>query len=101
MGKTTYILKKATDNCILFIIPFLFCAINVMAEGTKEFRPDSTKFGNLQINDLGRPFALESNTNPFHRLYIHISDYTHEKIYLGFKHIQTGSETATFRIVNP
>jgi hypothetical protein len=72
-----------------------------MAEGTKEFRPDSTKFGNLQINDMGRPFALESNTNPFHRLYVHISDYTHEKIYLGFNHIQTGSETATFRIVNP
>lgn len=71
------------------------------AEGTKQFRPDSTKFGVVQINDMGRPFALESNTDPFNRLYIHISDYVHEKIYLGFNHVQAGSETATFRIVNP
>jgi len=71
------------------------------AEGTKQFRPDSTKFGVVQINDMGRPFALESNTDPLNRLYIHISDYVHEKVYLGFNHVQVGSETATFRIVNP
>lgn len=101
MKKMIYILKKAANSCIIFIILFFVSSETTMAEGTKQFRPDSANFGNLQINDMGRPFALESNTNPFNRLYVHIKDYTHEKIYLGFNHVQTGSETATFRIVNP
>ena len=81
----------------LYFISVIICS----AEGTKEIRPDSVNYGNLQINDNQRPFALETNTNPYNRLYIHIKDYTKEKIYLGFKHIQVGSETGTFRIVNP
>ncbi len=101
MEKNIYILKKAFNCRIIFIILIVIGSPIVKAEGTKEFRPDSTEYGDMQINDMGRPFALESNTDPFHRLYIHISDYTHEKIYLGFNHVQSGSETATFRIVNP
>ena len=68
------------------------------AEGTKQFRPASTDVGNLQINDMGRPFALESNNDPLHRLYFHISN-TSENVYFGFQHIGTG--TATYRIKDP
>lgn len=68
------------------------------SEGTKEFRPTTNDVGNLQINDVSRPFALESNTDPLHRLYFHISSTT-EKVYFGFQHVGTG--TATFRIKDP
>ncbi|MEI7595064.1 MAG: hypothetical protein WCK02_04890 [Bacteroidota bacterium] len=70
-------------------------SISSLAEGTKQFRPTSSDVGNLQINDIGRPFALESNSDPLHRLYFHISN-TSEKVYFGFQHIGTG--TATYRV---
>jgi hypothetical protein len=79
----------------------IFSSFMVNAEGTKEFRPDSTNFGVMQINDLGRPFALESNTDTLHRLYFHISNYSTEKVYIGFNHIKVASEVATYRIMNP
>jgi len=69
-----------------------------LAEGTKQFRPSSGDYGNLEINDQGRPFALESNTNPLNRLYFHIGTVG-EKVYFGFQHL--GSGGATFRIKNP
>jgi hypothetical protein len=85
---------------LIIIQMIIFCAI-IKAEGTKEFRPDSAYYGCMQINDIGRPFALESNTDPLHRLYFHIKDYVNEKVYFGFKHIKIGTETATYRIKDP
>jgi hypothetical protein len=82
-------------------ISFLF------AEGTKQFRPDSAYFGDMQINDAAytggptRPFALESNTDTLHRLYFHIANHTTEFVYIGFKHINVDGEIATWRIKDP
>lgn len=73
-------------------------SITSQAEGTKQFRPTSADVGNLEINDQGRPFALESNTDPYHRLYFHISNIT-EKVYFGFQHLGIG--TGTFLIRDP
>jgi hypothetical protein len=79
----------------------------LFAEGTKQFRPDSAYFGDMQINDAAytggptRPFALESNSDTLHRLYFHIKDYTTEKVYVGFKHINVSGEIATWRIKDP
>ena len=86
---------------IINLISILIILLNInliKAEGTKEFRPNSEDVGNLQVNDKNRPFAQESNTDPFHRLYFHIKD-TNEKVYFGFQHIGDGN--ATFRIKNP
>ena len=86
---------------LLYSFFYFLNIIIVKAEGTKEFRPDSSYYGNMQINDMGRPFALESNSDLMHRLYFHIKDYTTEKVYIGFKHVLSGSETATYRIMDP
>jgi hypothetical protein len=88
--------KLYSSACII-CIQLLFIT-NAFSEGTTQFRPTSADFGNLQINDQGRPFALESNIDPLNRLYIHIASTT-EKVYFGFQH--QGSGTATFRILNP
>jgi len=74
--------------------------INVNAEGTKQLRPTSSDFGNVEINDQGRPFALESNADTLHRLYIHIKS-TSEKIYFGFQPKDKTAGHGTFRILNP
>lgn len=76
--------------------------MNLNAEGTKQLRPASSDYGYLQINDVGRPFALTTNTDSLHRLYIHIEN-TSEKIYFGFKPHSTNSTLGQgkFRIKNP
>jgi hypothetical protein len=90
--------KKASwSGCILAV---LFAHV-ILAEGTKQFMPVSTNFGYLQINDVGRPFALMTNTDPLQRLYFHISS-TSEKVYFGFsRHTSSPAASATFRIKNP
>jgi hypothetical protein len=90
--------NKAT---VVLVSLLFFLSTNSSAEGTKEFRPDSAYYGNMQINDQGRPFALESNSDPLYRLYFHIKDFTTEKAYIGFNHIKLASETGTYRIMNP
>lgn len=85
---------------LFILLAVIICNLTVKAEGTREFRPDSTYSGNMQINDMGRPFALETNTDPLHRLYFHISDYASEKVYIGFKHVNVSGETAKYRIMN-
>ena len=82
----------------ILIISWFF--INVNAEGTKQLRPTSSDFGNVEINDQGRPFALESNADTLHRLYIHIQS-TSEKIYFGFQPKDKTAGHGTFRILNP
>ena len=91
-------MKNTKKSIVLIFIWIVLSPINSKAEGTKEFRPTSSDVGNLQINDKNRPFAMESNTDPFHRLYFHIND-TSETVYFGFQHIGDGN--ATFRIKNP
>jgi hypothetical protein len=86
---------------ILLLLIIISGSIITKAEGTKEFRPDSAYYGNMQINDVGRPFALVSNTDSLHRLFFHISDYVNEKVYIGFKHVNVSGETAKYRIMNP
>ena len=82
----------------LFNISILFLCYSAFAEGTKELRPTESDWGNIEINDQGRPFASSSNTDPHHRLYIHIAK-TNEKIYFGFR--SDSEETGTFRIKDP
>jgi hypothetical protein len=91
-------MKNTKKSILLIFILIVLISINSKAEGTKEFRPTSSDVGNLQVNDKSRPFAQESNTDPFHRLYFHIND-ANEKVYFGFQHIGAGN--ATFRIKNP
>jgi len=72
-----------------------------MAEGTAQLRPTTSDlYGNIQINDVSRPFALESNTDSLHRLYIHIKSTT-EKIYFGFQPKDKTLGHGTFRIKDP
>jgi hypothetical protein len=73
---------------------------NALAEGTAQLRPTSADYGNVQVNDVGRPFALESNNDSLHRLYIHIKSTT-EKIYFGFQPKDKTSGHGTFRIKDP
>ncbi len=95
--KATFEIKILKN--LLLVVFLLLTQVNVLiSEGTKQFRPTSSDYGNLQINDQGRPFALESNSDPLHRLYFHISN-TNEKVYFGFQHVGSGS--STFRIKDP
>lgn len=82
---------------ILFLL-ILISNIHLFAEGTKEMCPTSSDVGNLQINDKGRPFAMESNSDSLHRLYFTVSDVS-EIVCIGFNHIGSGS--GTYRIMNP
>ncbi|MFH0866877.1 MAG: hypothetical protein V1904_11830 [Bacteroidota bacterium] len=97
----SYFYSISFKTGISIITLLLVMNFSVLAEGTKEFRPDSAYYGNMQINDLGRPFALESNTDSLYRLYFHIKDHTKEYVYVGFKHINVSGETATWRIKDP
>jgi hypothetical protein len=90
----------------LLAIVFLVGTSNVaLAEGTKEMVPTSTSNNvQLQINrsNLGgfaSTFAGWTASSVNDRLYIHINDYTTEKIYLGFKESVSGS--VYYRIKRP
>ncbi|MDA3883046.1 MAG: hypothetical protein PF481_07160 [Bacteroidales bacterium] len=83
----------STLSLIIFSLP-------VFSEGTKELRPTTSDWGNVEINDQGRSFALESNTDPLHRLYINIADVS-ETIYFGFQPNDKTAGTGTFRIKDP
>lgn len=72
-----------------------------VAEGTKQLMPLSTSFGMVQINDVGRTFALTTNTDSLNRLYIHIKSTT-EKVYFGFRRLSSSVATSgNFRIKDP
>lgn len=85
---------------IIFIVSFSLITFHLVAEGTKQLRPTSADYGNVEINDQGRPFALESNNDSLHRLYIHIAN-TSEKIYFGFQPQDKTAGHGTFRIKDP
>jgi LruC domain-containing protein len=75
------------------------------AEGTKEMVPTSGSNNvQLQVNrsnqgGFASTFAGWTATSVNDRLYIHINDYTTEKIYLGFKEATSGS--VYYRIKRP
>ena len=85
---------------VLLIVTLCWIYPYSIAEGTKELRPSSSDYGNIEINDQGRTFALESNTDSLHRLYIHIKSTT-EKIYFGFQPKDKTAGHGTFRIKDP
>ncbi|MFO7869070.1 MAG: hypothetical protein R6U95_07210 [Bacteroidales bacterium] len=85
---------------LVAIVFLLSTSLLGYSEGTKELRPSETDWGNVEINDQGRPFALESNTDTLHRLYIHIADIS-ETIYFGFQPNNKTNGTGTFRIKDP
>jgi len=87
-------LKKIYISCVLYCIVF-----QVFSEGTKELRPTVSDFGNIEINDQGRPFAKEG-CDSLHKLYIHIKSTT-ETIYFGFQPNNKTSGTGTYRLVDP
>ncbi|OFY84189.1 MAG: hypothetical protein A3F72_14265 [Bacteroidetes bacterium RIFCSPLOWO2_12_FULL_35_15] len=91
--------KTAKCTCVLF---FLFFYYNIaFSEGTKQFMPASADNGCTQFNDVGRPFALMSNTDSLQRLYFHIKSIT-EKVYFGFaKHSSSSATSGQFRIKDP
>jgi len=84
---------------LIYILFTILISTNIFAEGTKQLRPTSSDYGNVEINDQHRPFALESNTDSLHRLYIHIQN-TSEKIYFGFQPKDKNLGTGTFQIRN-
>ena len=81
------------------IVVFLCVSHFIYGEGTKELRPLSGHWGNIEVNDQGRPFAKEG-CDSLHRLYIHIHDAS-EKIYFGFNPNDKTDGTGTFRIKDP
>ena len=93
--KKMHIVVFSLMQTIMFIL-----AEKAMSEGTKQFMPNSTSFGFVQFNDVGRPFALTTNTDSLYRLYFHISSTT-EKVYFGFKkHSSSAATSGNFRIKN-
>ena len=82
----------------------VFVPIVVVAEGTKQLRPNETDFGYINLmdqqNNLGteRTFALY-NAPEDTRLNIRIKDPANEQIHLGFKLFDT--DPLYFRIVAP
>jgi hypothetical protein len=88
-------------KALIFILFLWFMYSNLMAEGTAQLRPTTGDlYGNIEFNDQGRPFALESNTDSLHRLYIHIKS-TSEMIYFGFQPLDKTLGNGTFRIKDP
>src|SRR5436190_7604165 len=79
----------------------LMFVAGVFAEGTKQFLPASSDNGCIQVNDVGRPFTLMTNTDPLQRLYFHISSTT-EKVYFGFsRHSTSVAASGQYQIKNP
>lgn len=92
------IIETRIIRILSLLIILIFGFLTSRSEGTKQIRPLVSDVGNIEINDQGRPFALESNSDPLHRLYFHISNVS-EKVYFGFQHVGAGA--ATFRIKDP
>lgn len=102
-----FIFTKKMRYYLLHIILFLSFIGSTFAEGTKQLRPTSGDFGDVEIGDgstganpLGRPFARTDNTDTLQRLYIHVSS-TSEKIYFGFQPTTKTLGKGKFRIKDP
>lgn len=94
------ILLKQKVWLTVSVLTLIFAA-GTLAEGTKQFLPTSSDNGCIQVNDVGRPFALMTNTDPLQRLYFHISSTT-EKVYFGFsRHSTSVASSGQYQIKNP
>lgn len=91
--------KVLMYNYIYICILLYFITISAFSEGTKELRPAESDWGNIEINDQGRPFAKE-DCDSLHKLYIHIKSTT-ETIYFGFQPNDKTLGTGTYRLVDP
>src|ERR1044072_2466998 len=101
--KSKYAIMKTLLTKKWLTIPMLLLAFvaGTFAEGTKQFLPTASDNGCIQINDVGRPFALMTNTDPLQRLYFHISSIT-EKVYFGFsRHSTSVASSGQYQIKNP
>ena len=84
----------------LISLIFLICLIpstKILAEGTKDLRPQSTDFGFLNPWDWGGEFATYDSPIDA-RLNVYVADHTKEKIYIGFK---AKTNPAYFRVKRP
>ena len=108
--KTQFFIKinKMYLRLIILILIALISG-KISAEGTKQTTPYNASTAQtvlLQINrttdggDSSR-FAGWNATSVFDRLYFTISDYTTEKVYLGFKKNSATSQDVYFRIKRP
>ncbi|MCF8428181.1 MAG: tandem-95 repeat protein, partial [Bacteroidia bacterium] len=91
---------------LYFLLILLLLSVRGFGEGTKEMTPTSTANNvDLQINrsstgGFASTFAGWTATTTEDRLYIHINDYSTEKIYLGFQK-KTSSQNVYYRIKRP
>jgi hypothetical protein len=88
-------MKKFWTIWILIVI-----VLSCQAEGTKQLMPNNTGKCYVQFNEsLGgqRYFAMSTNTDTLHRLYIHIANVG-EKINVGFKKLASSVGNAKYRI---
>jgi hypothetical protein len=91
--------RQMTFLKCLFLISI--ATTETSAEGSKQFLPNSSSYGCIQVNDVGRPFALMTNTDPLHRLYFHIAN-TSERVYFGFsRHSTSVASSGQYQIKNP
>jgi len=94
-------MKTILTKVRLTISMLLIFMAGIHAEGTKQFLPTASDNGCIQVNDVGRPFALMTNTDPLQRLYFHISSTT-EKVYFGFsRHSTSVASSGQYQIKNP
>ena len=102
---------KPTTSSSSKVFTFFLMLLNVMvvtvyAEGTKEMTPSSSVNNvELQINrsatgGFASTFAGWTATSQNDRLFIHIKDYTTEKIYVGFQK-SSSNQTVYYRIKRP
>src|SRR5690554_5304563 len=90
----------------LLIAILLVFSLGVYAEGTKELMPNNTGNCYVQFNESiegQRYFAMSTNTDTLHRLYIHIANVG-EVIHMGFNGPTSsilGNPLAEFRIKDP
>jgi hypothetical protein len=75
-------------------------ALTVNAEGTKQLMPNNTGKCYVQFNEsIGgqRYFAMSTNTDTLHRLFIHVANVG-EVINVGFKKLASSTGDSKFRI---
>jgi uncharacterized protein (TIGR02145 family) len=91
---------RFTGRIFFLVLIFSGLITNGFSEGTKQFRPVSADHGELCIDTTRNKFAVVTATADY-RLYIHISDYTHEAIYFGFGTTKHNAGATEFRFYRP
>ena len=87
-------------KAIITILILTILILSANAEGTKQLMPNNTGNCYVQFNETlagQRYFAMSTNTDTLHRLYIHIANVG-EIINVGFKKLASSVGDAKFRI---